>query len=252
MDHSAYIREVPGSDTAVLMMHGIVGTPRHFDMFLPLVPEEWSVYNLLLPGHGGTTVQFGQSSMKAWQAHAMETFDKLCGMYRRILLVGHSMGSLFAVRMALKRPEKVCALFLLAVPLTVVMKPVMAVNALRVSFGLVKETNPRLVASRDACGVETTLRLWQYLGWIPRFLELFQEIHRVKPYLLDLTVPTQAFQSRQDELVSRRSTAILRKNAYVQVTELPGAAHYYYPEADRKQMLTAFRSICEEQCDGHV
>ena len=30
MDHSAYERIVPGSKTAVLMIHGIAGTPAHF------------------------------------------------------------------------------------------------------------------------------------------------------------------------------------------------------------------------------
>ena len=50
MPHREYIRLVPGADTAVLFLHGIAGTPRHFDARLPLVhlvPENWSVYTVL-------------------------------------------------------------------------------------------------------------------------------------------------------------------------------------------------------------
>lgn len=57
MEHREYVRIVPGAKTAVLFMHGIVGTPNHFRDLLPLVdlvPDDWSVYNVLLPGHGGT------------------------------------------------------------------------------------------------------------------------------------------------------------------------------------------------------
>jgi esterase/lipase len=50
MAHEEYVRMVPGSDTAVLMLHGITGTPDHFEMFLHLIPETWSVHALLLEG----------------------------------------------------------------------------------------------------------------------------------------------------------------------------------------------------------
>ena len=50
MNHQEYIREIPGAKTAVLMLHGIAGTPDHFEMLLPLVPADWSIYNILLDG----------------------------------------------------------------------------------------------------------------------------------------------------------------------------------------------------------
>ena len=53
MNSQAYIREIPGAKTAVLMIHGIVGTPEHFAMLYPYVPEDWSIYSIRLAGHGG-------------------------------------------------------------------------------------------------------------------------------------------------------------------------------------------------------
>lgn len=45
MNHQEYRRILPGSNMAVLMLHGIVGTPHHFDDLIPLIPEDWSVVN---------------------------------------------------------------------------------------------------------------------------------------------------------------------------------------------------------------
>ena len=66
MDHRAYIRIVEDSDTAVLMIHGIAGSPAHFRDLIPVIPADWSVYNILLDGHGGTVSDFSRTSMKKW------------------------------------------------------------------------------------------------------------------------------------------------------------------------------------------
>ena len=50
--HKEYKRIVENSPKALLFIHGILGTPNHFAPFIPLVPENLSVYNLLLDGHG--------------------------------------------------------------------------------------------------------------------------------------------------------------------------------------------------------
>ena len=41
MDHKEYVRIVEGSKNAVLMIHGIAGSPAHFRELLPVVPENW-------------------------------------------------------------------------------------------------------------------------------------------------------------------------------------------------------------------
>ena len=66
MDHSEYIR-VNSSETAVLMIHGIAGTPAHFRELIPVIPEDWAVYNILLDGHGKNVEDFGRSSMQKWK-----------------------------------------------------------------------------------------------------------------------------------------------------------------------------------------
>ena len=250
MDHSPFYRILPDSDTAVLMIHGIMGTPRHFDDLIRQVPEDWSVYDILLEGHGGTALDFGRSSMQSWKSQAMSVFEELCGKYRKVVLVGHSMGTLFCIRMAVERPEKIPFLFLLASPMEVGLKPAMAENSLRVAFNRVHENNPRQTAARDACSVGTTMRLWQYLSWVPRYLELFREIGDVKKLLPRLEVPCYAFQSDQDELVSRRAIRILEDSGRVRATVLPNSGHYYYAPEDKTQILTYFSDLCQKQMEN--
>ena len=67
MKHTPYIRHT-NSQKVVLCIHGFLGSPRHFDMFIPYIPEDIAVYNLLLPGHGGNVRAFGRASMKEWKA----------------------------------------------------------------------------------------------------------------------------------------------------------------------------------------
>ena len=77
MEHKEYVRIVPGADTAVLFIHGIVGTPNHFTdliSLVELVPEDWSVCNLLLDGHGGNADDFAATSMKKWKNQVIKRF----------------------------------------------------------------------------------------------------------------------------------------------------------------------------------
>lgn len=50
---------------AVLMIQGILGTIAHFTPppFLPLIPTDWTVHNLLLEGHEGRVKDFLHASM---------------------------------------------------------------------------------------------------------------------------------------------------------------------------------------------
>ena len=62
IDHSPYTHIGTGPN-AVLMIHGIAGSPGHFRDLVPVIPPEFSIYNILLDGHSGKVENFSRSSM---------------------------------------------------------------------------------------------------------------------------------------------------------------------------------------------
>ena len=88
MKHDEVVRIIPGARTAVLLIHGICGTPNHFVGGIPLIewiPSDWSIYNLLLPGHGGTVEDFAKSSLKQWRCSVRRAFCALAKTHEQVL-----------------------------------------------------------------------------------------------------------------------------------------------------------------------
>ncbi len=242
MPHNAYIREVPGSKMAVLMIHGIAGSPAHFKDLLPAVPEDWSVYNILLDGHGGEVADFGATSMEKWKTQVADVLAGLMEKYEKIVIVAHSMGTLFAIEGAAKYPQKIAGLFLLAVPLRVRV-PASTVEAiLRVAAG---KTDGHAIAAAmvEDCSITLDGPLHHYIGWAPRMLELLEEIRRVRTLLPRMRVPCLAFQSRKDELVSMDAAKDLQRNSRIQVTVLEDSGHFAYGSDDAELLRQRLQEI---------
>lgn len=238
MEAKEYVRIVDGSDTAVLMIHGIVGTPAHFKNLLPLIPEEWSVCNLLLDGHGKGVREFGAASMEKWKAQVFARLEELLKNHERVLIVGHSMGTLFAIRAAVERPERIVGLFLLNVPMRIHLPPRTVLAALKNALGLVKQDDRVAWAMKTGCGVELTPCLWRYIPWIPRYAELLREIACVRKLLPRLRVPAQAFHASKDELVSDRAKKELQDHPHIMLSILPQSGHFRYESQDLQQLKT--------------
>lgn len=247
MKHREYVRIVPGARTAVLLIHGIVGTPDHFRELLPLervVPEDWSVYNLLLPGHGGSTKDFGNASMERWKRKVWRVFEALSVSHERIVVVGHSMGALFAIQLGLEFPHKIAFLYLIAAPMRPYLGVWAAINSIRLVAGAIRPDHPREAAIAAACGAEPTVRLWEYIPWIPRFAELFREVGQTRRRLGRLTVPCECWQSGRDELVMVSACRVLDRSGRVAVHLLPDSSHFYYTPEEKQIVIRAFREKC--------
>lgn len=251
--HDEYIRIVPGADTAVLFVHGICGTPDHFRELIPLehlVPEGISLCNLLLDGHGGSVADFAATSGKKWRQQVQKAYEVLAEKHDRILIAGHSMGTLFALQLAAEHPEKVEKLFLLAVPMRPWMKPTLIADLLLMVFGKPENAPPHRSALSKAAGIRTTRKLWQYIPWIPRFLDLFREISRTERIMGDVTAECICWQSQKDELVLRSSERVLERNRSFRIKQLPASSHFYYAPEDREQILKDFENWIHDKTHG--
>lgn len=240
MSHEEYIREIPGSRRAVVMIHGILGTPRHFDFLLPLIPEDCSVYNLLLDGHGGSVTDFSHTSMKKWKAQVTEKLDDVLLRYDEVILVSHSMGTLFSIQEAVARPDKISHLFLLQIPLRPRLKLRYAFYSVLMPFGIVPKAAE---AMKNGSSLILTRKLWQYLGWIPRFLELFAECRHTRKIMGMLTVPCQVFQSRLDEMVSPKSCKDISAHPHYQMKTLQQSGHFAYMGDDLSLLKSEFSNL---------
>lgn len=242
MQHKEYVRICDNSNIAILFIHGIVGTPNHFNEFISLIPEYISVYNLLLDGHGKGVKDFSKTSMKKWEAQVASVVDELSLTHEKIYIVAHSLGTLLAIDQSIKNP-KVCKLFLLAVPLRLSIKPKMPINSLKVYFDKIRLDDYETLAAKKCYGIEKDKNPFHYIGWIPRFLELFAKIRQTRQTVNLLNTICLVYQSEKDEMVSRRSVKFLENNPYISVKNLKKSGHYYYDKDDFDFLITEFKKI---------
>lgn len=247
MTHEEYIREPEGATSAILMVHGILGSPRHFDMIMDLVPEDFAVYAILLPGHGGVLSDFSHSSLALWEAKVRDTIEDLRSRYEKIYLAGHSLGTLLLLDELFRSDEKIAGAYLMAVPLMPQLAPTATWHAVPTALGF-KCRNPEGPgqAWRASYSVQPNKNLFRYLTYAPRFIDLFKKIIKVRRGLLTYKggdYPVLAVQSHYDELVMRSSGRYLKKCGSIRVETLRHSRHFYYPDGDLDLLRTYFGEI---------
>ena len=242
MEHKEYVRIVENANVVVLFIHGIVGTPNHFDAFLPLVPDTFSVYNMLLDGHGKGVKDFSRTSMKKWETQVASVVEQLSLTHEKIYIVAHSLGTLLAIEQAITC-KRICRLFLLAVPLRISLKSKMFINSSKVYFDNIRSDDYEALAAKECYGIERDTNPLHYIGWIPRYLELFAKIRQTRQRLHLLDTPCIVYQSKMDEMVSNKSLSLLNQNSCIHVNELARSGHYYYHKDDLDLVLSAFSKM---------
>lgn len=103
----------------VLLLHGLTGTPYDVAPFAEaLHARGCAVRAPLLAGHADLSA-LEATTWRDWYASAEAAFDELhAGGRRRVMMIGFSLGSLLALRLAALRPGDVAGLAALAVPLS--------------------------------------------------------------------------------------------------------------------------------------
>lgn len=89
---------------ALLLLHGITDTWRSFEPVLPWLPPEWHVVSMTQRGHGGSSSATSYRTRDfAADAAALVAMLEL----PPVLAVGHSMGAVNALRLAIDQPTAV-------------------------------------------------------------------------------------------------------------------------------------------------
>ena len=237
--HVEYKRIVEGADVAVLFIHGILGTPNHFRDLIHLVPNNYSVYAMVTYGHCGSVSDFSNASLERWEESVQMAVDELLSTHKEIYLVGHSMGTLFSIEQAMKEP-RIKGLFCISIPIKVKVRARMIPMALRVYRNRIKPDDVYALALKECYGVSDSKNIFKYLGWIPRFFDLFKLIKRVRKKLDKLDTPCVAYQSIPDELVSPKSIEILKMESNIRVEVLKNSTHMYYDQTEMEYLQKEF------------
>lgn len=242
--HVEYKRIVEGADKAVLFIHGIMGSPNHFRDLLPLVPDNISAYAMVTHGHCGSVTDFSNASLEKWEASVQRAVDELLKTHKELYLVGHSMGTLFSIEQAMKEP-RIKGLFCISIPIKVGVRARMIPMALKVYRNRIKDDDVYALALKECYGVTDSKNIFKYLRWIPRFLDLFKLIRRVRKKLAKLNTPCVAYQSIPDELVSPKSIEILKRESNIRVEVLKNSTHMYYDPEEMNYLKEEFIRFLE-------
>ena len=159
------------------------------------------------------------------------------------------MGTLFSIRAACVYPEKIKELFLIASPLKLFINPRIVRTSLLAAFGNEEKHSgdAEVMAARRACSVTHDKRVWKYLGWLPRYFELFREIRKTRPYLEGLVQKTRVYQSAKDEMVAKSAAKYFKAAKNSTVFFLPASRHFYYDEGDYAFLLSEFERTFKDR-----
>lgn len=242
MNHKPYVRETENKDCAVLMIHGILSTPRHFDFLIPAIPQDISVYNILLDGHGGTVEDFSKTNMNLWRHQINSVLTDLCARYKKVIIVGFSMGTLLAID-AYKNHSGVCSLLLLNTPLKIFVNPKMNIWSLRICYGIEDKNNIHMVECKNDTSITLTRKMWKYIRWIPHGLSLIALSRKCRKITNDINIPCKAFFGKKDELVSIKSAQYLKNNENITVTVFDTAGHFFIEKKDKEKIKSSLSSL---------
>jgi non-heme chloroperoxidase len=98
------------SGTPVIALHGVTDSWRSFEPVLPHLPPELRVLALSQRGHGGSDKPAGGYRPADFAADVAAFMDMM--EIESAVLVGHSMGSINAMRFAIDHPSRVAGLLL--------------------------------------------------------------------------------------------------------------------------------------------
>ena len=243
--HQPFSREVPAARVCVLMVHGILGSPHHFDMLLPYIPEDWSFRSLQLDGHGGTIADFSRARRSKWEAQVEREMASICARYDRVVVVAHSMGCLLTANAAAKLGvgHKIARMLFLGAALYPKCDPSFVFNALHIVYRSPAHDKPVAAAARSCCGVTVHKRFWEWLTCIPPLLDLFSLARYTRKRIGGYDLPMYALQFRRDEVVKRRSLCPFLANPHADGEFLKHSMHFYYPPEDQARICEVFAGI---------
>jgi carboxylesterase len=213
------------ASTHLLMIHGFTGSPSEFRRLAYAMQDlGFSVHGVLLPGHGTTPEDMIRTGWLDWSGHVLQAYDTLHKQgAKRIIAMGHSMGGLLALKLAIERT--VDAVVSLATPIFLTSNKT-ALAVLLQYFLKYVERKPTVAAHiiEEACTYDRTP--------VPCVVDLRKLMKHVKANLHQVRAPLFVGQGELDGLVKSQSADYIYKHVGSSLRQIP-----YYPVTSHAILL---------------
>ncbi len=242
--HAPFYHE-RGSEVGVLCIHGLFGSPNQFRALEKALESlGYDCRGLLLPGHGGSCKDFAKTNYKHWKDHAKNEIAWMKQRYKKVYLIGHSMGSLFCIEFA--DEMAVDGIILINTPLkinlsleqyTKCLEVMLTDKSMEDSFG---EGDGKSVYSIDDG------KWHEYVSGLPSALGIQLLKREIKQTLGSLKTPALIFQSQLDDTVSYRSIHYFAKKMCrdkSKIVVLKESSHSHFSSRDlavKKRLIRGF------------
>ncbi len=196
------------NQTAVLLFHGFTATTvevRKIARFL--CDKGFTVSGKLLPGHGVSPEELNRVKYQDWIECAEQAYQELATQFKRVYVIGESMGGLLSLWLGKAHPE-IAGLLLFA--------PALRIHNLWLARfiwpfkKIMKKKNIDLKSS------------WQGFNVVPMHAaaQLYRLQSKIKKGLSEVTVPTRVFQGKLDGTINPISSVLVLENISSQDKEL--------------------------------
>ena len=230
--------------TAILFVHGFMGCSRQF---LPLQDAlegcKADMKLHVLPGHEATLKEFHKTNAEVWQQSVNAAVRDLAREYDRILLVGHSMGGLLAVRAAIAEPEKVCGVAAIGFPIKINLKWQWLSLNLDAARPAKEGEDPRVTAARTMAGVSLN-NVGQYLSTLPQNMQFLKTTRLARKDIHFLKAPLTVLNFKKDEIVAPSVTDFVHSQLPdAKVILLPNSYHFLFTDDDLLAMANEIKNM---------
>lgn len=226
--------------TGILMIHGFTGSPSEFRRIgYTLRDKGYTIQAVRLPGHGTTPEEMRHTGWTDWYGHVLECYDELAAKCKRVVIMGHSMGGLLALKLAGERSAM--GIISLATPIYLTSRKSALAVVLQYFIPYIakkpKKKNSTLLD--ESCAyTKTPIRC---------VVSLRRLVKQVKGLISEVNAPIWIGQGNKDGVVHPSSAAFLQERIGSEVKEL-----HLYNESSHGLLLDQERERIYEDISAFI
>ena len=263
---------LPGGPAAVILIHGLTGTPTEMRQIGKLIAKAgYTVYGIQLAGHCGTEDDLLHTTWNDWYASVENVWRKIAAKHETVFVGGLSMGAVLAIHLAARHPGRVAGLALYsttlafdgwAVPKLSFLFPMFVNTPIceryrfveTFPYGIMDERLRTKILNKMLSGDSAAAGTFGMTGRSLR--ELRRLVAVVKKEMPAVSAPALVVQAIHDDITSpRRNGDYLQRHLGGPVTMLRLENSYHMVTIDRqhgevaKESIRFFDAIANESAD---